>query len=313
MPRTGNPNPSVAILLATYNGAGNVRKQLESIQAQTYPYFCCYIHDDGSKDETMEIVRAFCMDHPDKFRIIEGAPCGGAMKNFLYLMKCVKSEEYIMFSDQDDVWKPEKLEKSVQKLEECPALVKCAYSDLEVVDEQLDLIAASYFAYTGKNPYKNDLQSMLRSNIALGCTMIFNRPLLELSLRLKNYDLITMHDWWVALLAVAFGKLLYIDEPLICYRQHHHNTVGAIAEKGALERAVSWLHIRRKYVENRKRMKRSINLAIALDSVMDSQNANKAFIHAYAGIGQKNKVARISFCLQHGIIKKNELWRIIWA
>ena len=107
----------VAILLATYNGEKYIEEFLISLQGQTFQNYICYIHDDGSKDRTRRIAEEFEKRDPGHFQILEGPSQGGAKENFLWMLGQIEAE-YYMFADQDDVWLPEKIEKSVRTITE---------------------------------------------------------------------------------------------------------------------------------------------------------------------------------------------------
>jgi rhamnosyltransferase len=128
---------------------------------------------------------------------------------------------YFLFCDQDDYWIPEKLKKNLSKikdlekryLKKTPILI---HSDLEVVDRRLKQIHPSFTSYQGiRNEPEKALNVLLVQNFATGCSMIFNRSLLEISLPLPEG--VIMHDWWVALCAAVFGKIGFIDEKLVKY------------------------------------------------------------------------------------------------
>jgi len=214
---------SVDILLSTYNGEKFLQQQIDSLLNQTCPQINIIIRDDGSTDSTIDIISRICAQDK-RVRFIDDTLAGmGAGKSFLELLKHSEAP-YIMFCDQDDVWKPEKVEISLHAISDQnqPCL---AHSDLQVVDEQLNTIAESYIARSGlaKEP---SFDSLLVQNNVTGCTVIFNDKLRSLALEMQP-SFITMHDWWLALLASMYGTVLFIDKPLIMYRQHSNNVVGS--------------------------------------------------------------------------------------
>ena len=160
----------IAILLATYNGERYLRELLESLIGQSLQNFCCFVHDDGSKDETVKILEDYCSRYPQRFVMVEGESTGGAKSNFMYLMNQVQAD-YYMFCDQDDVWLPEKVKMSYDLIEkqkmDIPTVV---YTDLKIVNSNLNLIDSSYYHYTGKNPSRNSLIDLLKCNVTVGCT-----------------------------------------------------------------------------------------------------------------------------------------------
>lgn len=114
------PN-TIAILMATYNGEKYLGEQIESILAQTYKDWHLYIHDDGSKDNTVTILKEFVAKHSQQITLLEYSSQGGACRNFLSMLERVDAP-YYMFSDQDDVWLNEKIEIEYKKIKElgCP-------------------------------------------------------------------------------------------------------------------------------------------------------------------------------------------------
>lgn len=219
----------VEILLATYNGERFIKEQIESILNQTYTEWKLLIHDDGSDDSTLSILKKYEQLYPLKIKVFDDdIKFGNAKKNFAYLMQ--KSQAgYIMFCDQDDIWLENKIEISISKLKEvelhnkqCPIIV---HTDLTIVDQNLNVIANSMFSYQKIPKYNNYLETAIRNNVT-GCTMLINRQALTCSLPVKE-DAI-MHDWWIALnVLYNKGVIEFINIPTILYRQHSNNTVGA--------------------------------------------------------------------------------------
>lgn len=219
----------VDILLATYNGEKFLSEFLNSILAQTYPHLHIFVRDDCSKDSTLSILQNFAKAHPTKMTILPSEKNLGIKGNFSELMNHSKAS-YIMFADQDDRWLPSKVETSLNALlkmeqqygSKTPLLI---HTDLYVVGRNLESISSSFWKYSHLNPSKSSLNRLLAQNIVTGCTMILNRSLLELAQPISQAAL--MHDWWIALVAAAFGKIDYLNDQTILYRQHGGNDTGA--------------------------------------------------------------------------------------
>ena len=201
----------VDILLATYNGEKYIREQIDSILNQTYKEFRLLISDDGSTDGTRDILNEY-KAKDDRIEIFMQEENLGVVKNFEFLLKKVEAK-YYMFSDQDDIWKDEKIEKSFKKIEEGFDLV---YSDLEVVDENLNVTYESYWKLKG-----------IYKNFITGCTVISKKELIDSFMPLPNISKFVLHDYWISLIISQNGKIAYIEEPLIKYRQHKNNKVGS--------------------------------------------------------------------------------------
>lgn len=229
---------SLAVLLSTYNGERFLAEQLDSLLRQTRQDFIVVARDDGSSDGSRRLLEEYAARHPDRFHLLPNAPDNlGACASFALLMQAAldRSAElglesaYLMFCDQDDVWLDDKIERQMKLMRETeagdPSLPVLVHSDLEVVSFENRHIAPSFARYQGLDVARNRFIEMAISNLVTGCTVLINESLARKALPIST-DAI-MHDWWLALTASAFGKIAYMEEPTIRYRQHDANTIGA--------------------------------------------------------------------------------------
>lgn len=219
-------NSKIDILLATYNGEKYLEAQLDSILNQTYSNFRLLISDDCSSDNTQKILKEY-EKKDNRIQLFFQEKNLGVMKNFEFLLENVKND-YYMFSDQDDIWKQEKIEKSLKKLLETNS--DLVYTDLEVVDENLNVTYPSYWKLKGiynKIKKYNNFESLYLNNFVTGCTMISKSQLIKDVLPLPNTSKYVLHDYWIPLIISQKGKIAYIEEPLIKYRQHKNNKIGS--------------------------------------------------------------------------------------
>ncbi|RAU94054.1 glycosyltransferase family 2 protein [Paenibacillus sp. YN15] len=218
----------LAILLATYNGEKYIHELLDSILLTSYiDSLNLYVRDDGSTDRTVEILKQYELKYNDSIRMFCGENVGTA-QGFNYLLKKSLDDGhvYFMFADQDDKW----INKKIDQVLECfkagnndkPRLV---HSDLYVASEDLKIIAESFWQYQHLNPQYVGINRLLIQNVVTGCTIGMNRKLAELVYPIPKEAI--MHDWWAALTASALGTIEAIHEPLVYYRQHNSNTIGA--------------------------------------------------------------------------------------
>ena len=215
----------VDVLIATYNGEKYIKEQIESILSQTYQNIQLIISDDCSTDKTREILKQY--EQSDKIKIFYQEKNLGYIKNFDFLLNQVESDLY-MLSDQDDVWKPEKIEKSVEKLKK--ENLDLVFGDLEAVDENLNTIYESFDKYMKLDrkikkcigSYK--LQYLY--NCITGCTILSKKEYLNKILPLPTNSKYMVHDYWIGLIVSLNGKIGYINEKYIKYRQHSNNQVG---------------------------------------------------------------------------------------
>lgn len=226
---------TVAILLATYNSETYLKEFIDSLFSQTYSEWILYVSDDNSTDSTLKIIKSYQKKNPKKIYLIQypSIEGRGAKENFFRLL-CYANEfldyDYYMFADADDVWLPDKIllcyEKLKEKSSDIPIVV---HTDLIVVDQTLQLINKSFIKMRSLKPNAvSKLSKVLIQNNVTGCTMMFNKCLLN-GLQLDNKDVkdTILHDWWCTLFACVFGKVYYINKGTILYRQHDHNVVGA--------------------------------------------------------------------------------------
>ena len=226
----------ITVLMATYQGRKYLEQQLDSILAQTVPVRI-WISDDGSDDGTAELLEQYRGWYPKQVFLFprkdRTKPFPGAAGNFFWLMSLAAQEgksDYIMFSDQDDVWFNHKTKELLHRMKElerglgsqCPILV---HSDMEVVDEQLQRIHPSFFRYAGCDPRRTTFAEALVENPVTGGAVMMNRALLDLAARAPRSCF--MHDWWLALTVSCFGVMDYVSQPLYQYRQHGGNVLGA--------------------------------------------------------------------------------------
>ena len=216
----------IDILLATYNGEKYVGEQIESILTQTYKNINLIISDDKSQDNTRKIIEEYAKKD-QRITIFFQEENLGYIKNFEFLIKQVKSN-YFMLSDQDDVWLPEKVEKSIKKLKEEDA--DLVFGDLEVVDQSLHTIYPSFNDFmklTRKiNKCKNSYEMNYLYNCVTGCTLLAKSKTIQDFMPIPANSKYVVHDHWIALMTSLHGKLAYIPEKLIKYRQHGDNQIG---------------------------------------------------------------------------------------
>ena len=227
-----NEAQNVEILMTTYNGLPYLQEQLDSLLAQNWTAWHLTISDDQSSDGTVALLRAYAAKWPKKITLLQhDRSFGNARDHFYFLMeKC--TAQYIMFCDQDDVWHSDKIKKTMKAMlaaeakegRDMPILV---FSDQTPTDAQLKPLAGSLMAMQCQNPDVIDYRRILIQNIVTGCAAGVNRALVDKALACKSMAETIMHDWWIAVVAARFGRVIYIDESTMSYRQHANNSVGA--------------------------------------------------------------------------------------
>ena len=224
----------VSVLLASYNGEKYIREQLDSILNQTFSDLSIVISDDLSADGTPEIIREYEEQYPGRVRSLRNSErSGSAQNNFFRLLKS-EADDYIMLCDQDDVWLPDKVEVTLREMKKLEAewgegVPLLVHGDLSVTNKKGGILHKSMAEYQKIAVHDNRFSHYLVENNITGNTVMINRVLLGFLADVPKECV--MHDWWLGLLASCFGRISYIDRPLVLYRQHGENQMGSKSDK----------------------------------------------------------------------------------
>jgi len=292
--------------MATYNGATYVSDQVDSIIAQNYSSWKLLVRDDGSCDADTEMIQDMSRWDPRITVIEDDDGRLGVNGNFQTLLEsaCKRGADYFLLSDQDDVWLPDKLEKQIQKMGELengsPGMPLLIHSDLEVVGQYMQSMCSSFMRYQGIWHEDDAVPVLLSQNFVTGCTVLVNRKLLDIALPIPGGAL--MHDWWLALCAAVFGHIGYIDQPLVKYRQHSNNAVGA---KHAHEVLRPFSNaFQKRWMEGRANLFNSMKQAQALAERIreyDPENQYLALVEGYASLQYASPIQRLSRLQKLGV------------
>ena len=316
----------VFVLLATYNGAEFLPDQIQSIQGQTFSNWTLLVRDDGSEDNTRDLLEKLAAKDKRIRCIYDTRGRLGAIGNFGELMRLawVEGVEIVFFSDQDDVWLPTKMREQIDALEkmeeshgrDTPILV---YSDLEVVDRWLQPIHHSFMRYQGlTHEAQFPLRVLVTQNFVTGCATVINRSLLKLAVPLPTD--VVMHDWWVALCAAACGQIGHLPNPTLQYRQHDSNQIGAqrfLAMMNPLS-----LRTRRRWKEGGRQLSKSIRHAALLSERIVSREVPCSaealwLLKRFAACAQEGRLRRLWTVFQlrlrrQGLLRQLLLyWRLL--
>jgi glycosyltransferase involved in cell wall biosynthesis len=264
---TGRRKPLVSVALATYNGETFLTEFLASLNRQSWSNLEIVVSDDCSSDGTSALLQAYRGAVP--LTIVDTLERVGIVRNFERAMIAC-SGDYIALADQDDVWDGEKITGLMNRLQAVEAKLAegvplLVFSDVEIVNDVLERMSPSYFSFARKSHDARHVRDFLLGNHIPGCAMLFNRALLDLSMPMP-VDF-AMHDWWLALVAAAFGEILYVDEPYVKYRQHANNAVGASAARRGtvLQRAVARVMAVRRARDGAHAVRVSTNIRCFID------------------------------------------------
>ncbi len=239
----------IDILLAAYQGEAFIQAQIISILNQTHSNFHLFVRDDGSTDNTVPILRDLQAKYPEKITLCSLSDTRnlGVRGNFSELL-CQSHAKYVMFADQDDYWLPNKIEVTLKKMKELEKFhgeeaLLLVHTDLKVAGPDLSEISPSFWKYSHIDPEATVLNRLLTQSLVTGCTMMLNRALADLSKPIPAECY--MHDWWIALVAGAFGHIGHVTNATMLYRQHSTNSIGA--RKYGLQRITGLLFSKKNY------------------------------------------------------------------
>lgn len=295
----------ICIIMATYNGEQYLAPQIESILENTYQNFQLHIYDDGSTDGTFSIAKEYAAKYPEKIHATQNKKNKGVIRNFLEATTALEAD-YYMYCDQDDIWLPEKIQKTLDFMEiqesdtsplhPAPVVV---FADARVVDASLAETAPSFQRQSGYHTHALDLPHLLMENKLIGCTMMFNRALRDKLVQTAFPPTIRMHDWWIALIGTTFGRVAYLDTPLLLYRQHEKNVIGGSSKGSYFKDRIR--HLKR----NREVLYATMAQGEAFLSVYKQELTpeQKKILRHFAELPKKNWFTRRFSILRYGFLK----------
>lgn len=212
------PDKRISLALATYNGEKYLIQQLESIFSQELAPDEIIIVDDFSTDRTVSIIREYQKSHPAIVLFCNEINIGptASFKKAVSLCTC----PYIAFCDQDDIWKPFKLQLSLETLVaiENPSLPSMVFTDLEIVDHENKSLYPSFWQKHGFKPFSINFYKLLMGNVATGCSIVINKSMANEIAKMPSN--VIMYDFWISLISYGFGKVKPINITSIRYRTH---------------------------------------------------------------------------------------------
>lgn len=210
----------ICIIMSTYNGEEYIIQQLDSIfkSEKGQHKIILYVRDDGSRDNTVEILKRYASDRNVQIEVQVGKNVGVA-KSFLMALRECPIADYYAFCDQDDIWVEKKLTEAVKQIGEMDQPVLWC-SDYQVTDSDLQIIIPSAL----EKPIQDNVRALFYNNVP-GCTMVFNWALMN-ELRKVNISEIRMHDIMAINVALITGKVIFDKTPYVLYRQHGNNALG---------------------------------------------------------------------------------------
>lgn len=298
-----NPtNTSVAVVVATYNGATYLLAQLESIALQTHKPAQIIIVDDASSDDTVRIANNFAIEHPNVL-VVQNETRLGYIKNFEKGM-LLATASYVALSDQDDIWVPHKLETLLANI----GGQMLAYSDSELIDSEGQLLNQKMSTIKNQLAYHTPIMYAIGA-WAPGHAMLFKKELIE---KATPFPTLVTHDFWLGFVATCYGTVVYVNEPLVHYRQHAQNAIGADTTKNK----TASLSLAQKKQQARARMQ------LLYNKVKETGHMHVGVFekinNSYAGFSLSNnfKRAKIFYTYRNLILaykKKSPLLKVLFA
>jgi glycosyltransferase involved in cell wall biosynthesis len=293
--------PKVAILLGTFCGQQYLAHQLDSFATQTHSNWEVWASDDGSTDDTLAILERFRENWPAGRLSVHAGPAKGFVSNFLALTcNSAIQADYYAYSDQDDIWESNKLERALLWLDSVPDGIPALYcARTKLVDSNNREIGLSPLF---RNPR---FANALVQSIAGGNTMVFNNAARAL-LRQAGAQLpVVFHDWWVYMSVTGCGGKIFFDQiPALRYRQHDGNVVGVNSSWGArLQRMRKlWQGQHRKWNED------NIAALRKLENKLTPENRN--ILNHFAKAREKSLIPRLIHLAYSGVSRQTFLGNI---
>lgn len=289
---------NVAILMAVRNGQYYLNRQLQSFIQQSHKNWSLYVSDDGSTDPTPAMIDLFFRENDGLNGFLVAGPCKGFCQNFLSLINNGSIvADFYAFSDQDDIWLPDKLEKAVKFLETIPADTPALFcSGTTLIDSDDRVVGESL------RPKKSlSFQNALLHNIASGNTMVFNNKARELLMRTSTAEMVA-HDWSLYQLTTACGGVVhYSHAATVLYRQHGGNQIGDGAK--ILPRLKNFIRTFSGLRASWNRRNQNV-LCQAYNNFTDS---SKLTFDNYCSIGDRHMLKRLRYFIKSGVYHQYKL------
>lgn len=290
-------NQKIVILLAAFNGAAHIKEQLASFAAQSHHDWELIVSDDGSTDRTVDIVREFSHSVPQRIDLTTG-PQKGFWKNFVSLAKRadISGAELFAFSDQADIWFPDKLERAAKWFSTGSSdIPRLYFARTELIDADGRPVGLSPLFRR-----KPSFQNALVQNMGGGNTMVMNKAAKRLLARAPDDIALISHDWWAYQVVTGSGGIAFYDPlPSLKYRQHRNNLIGA--NRGFWQRylrATAFANQRMKYWNE-------VNI-YTLDKMRDLLSAPAlSTLDDFAAARRSMLLSRIFFLWRSGVYRQN--------
>lgn len=290
---------TIHIACSTFNGAPYVGPFFESLLAQTHADWRLWTRDNGSQDETLGIVDGYARRDARIGVVDRGSEALGVLGTFSRLLDLVPPDaEYVILADQDDVWLPNKLAITLEAMRRAeaerpaPTLV---HTDLRVVDATLRPIADSFWEFSGLDSSLTSLRHLtVRNNVTAGTAMM-NRALRERVAPIPAAA--AMHDWWMAMTAAAFGRIVAVPDRTVLYRQHGNNVIGASRRLSARS-PIGWLFAAPEFVSRTGGLRAGLARAAAQATEFLRRHGaalpdtDREFLAAYGAIPGRGAIGR---------------------
>ena len=299
----------IYILLSSYNGEKYIEEQINSLIKQTYKNWNLLIRDDGSSDNSINIIKKFEKKYK-RISLIKSSGNLGACKSFLQLVEYTKKQfnpEYIMFCDQDDVWLKNKIQDSIDYMKEkeesqpdTPILIS---TNLTLVDKNLQSLERTYFELLDVNPNKTSLRLLIHRCTIAGCSCILNKSLIKRIYDIPNKAI--MHDYWIALIAASFGNIYRINESSILYRQHDSNYTGVNIKTSKKIYIILNFNLTRAQAHQNKLYKQASSFLRIYNKELNEKN--KKLFEQYISISKSNIFKRAWIIISNKFIEKRLL------
>ena len=260
-------NFKIDILLATYNGEKYIRKQLDSILQQSYENWILRIHDDGSSDKTVAIIKEY-EKYDGRILYYEDSNVGLGSKDNFDLLMGRSNADFVLFADQDDIWPKNKLNQFIHYAEKVNVKNKpmMIFSNYSLIDSNDRVIRKCVMDKWEKAIF--DTKMLLIDNPILGCAMMINKEMLDWARNIPKYA--DNHDQWIATLAYCCDRVFYIDEDLLFHRIHSNNVTLNTETKSCKERMKK---LKKVILNPEYKMQRLINYLVEVIDRMNVMNS----------------------------------------